>query len=100
MAKKIVTVKVARTDGNRFESRLAQIETEILTFDGEDTATLSLAGQKQPYRLTWIVTGEPGEYKVQITTPPEAIDPAANARKRRIDLDGFGAGQRKFTVDA
>ena len=96
MAKKVVTVKIARTDSKQFDTRLGQIETVALKFDAGDTATLAVeAGES---RLTWIVTGKPGEYQVQITTPEEAVDATANARKRKIDLDGFGAGQRKFVV--
>lgn len=94
----LVTVKIARTDGKAFKRRDAWIETTGLSFNG-DTATLNRPGRTAKYRLTWIVTGPPGEYQVQITTPEEAVDPAANQRKRRIDADGFGAGQRQFKVN-
>jgi hypothetical protein len=95
----IVTVKIARTDGKSFETRQAFIETVLLNFKANDTATMNRPGRSEKYRLTWIVTGSPGEYQVQITTPDEAVDKDANNRKRRIDEDGFGAGQRRFKVN-
>jgi hypothetical protein len=95
----IVTVKIARTDGKTFKTRQAFIETTSLSFGANDTATLNKPGRSDKYRLSWIVTGAPGEYQVQITTPEEAVDKDANNRKRRIDQDEFGSGQRRFKVN-
>ena len=92
-----VKVTIARTDGKRFDTRNAQIESRPLTFIN-DTATVPLQPRNTPYQLVWIVTGKPGDYRVQITAPPEAVDPVANGRTRKIDADGFGAGQRRFSV--
>jgi hypothetical protein len=96
----LITVKILRTDGGKFDSRQAFVETTPLNFNAAHTATLNKASRPEKYRLTWMVTGAPGEYQVQITTPDEAVDKDANARKRRIDVDGFGAGQRRFTVNS
>jgi hypothetical protein len=95
-----ITVKIARSDGGKFDSRQAFVETTPLTFNAGNTATVTKPGRPEKYRLTWMVTGSPGEYQVQITTPEEAVDKDANARKRRIDVDGFGAGQRRFAVNS
>lgn len=95
----IITIKVARTDGKSFDSRRAFVEKTALAFNASDVATLNRPGRAETYRLNWIVTGAAGEYQVQITTPEEAIDKDANSRKRKIDLDGFGSGQRRFKVD-
>lgn len=94
----LITVKIARTDGKSFATREGFVETTSLTFKN-DVATITRPGRTDKYRLTWMVTGAPGEYQVQITTPDEAVDKEANNRKRKIDIDGFGAGQRKFKVN-
>jgi hypothetical protein len=96
MAKQLVTVNINRTDGKAFELRDAQIETTALDFDATGTATVKLADGD--YRLFWTVIGKPGTYKVQILTPPEAVDPTANNRERKITQDTHGSGLRTFTV--
>jgi hypothetical protein len=95
----LITITIARTDGKSFDLRQAFVETTALTFK-KDTATVTKPGRPETYRLTWMVTGDPGEYQVQITTPEEAVDKEANARKRKIATDGFGAGQRQFKVSS
>ena len=94
----VITVKIARTDGKKFKIREAFVETTELSFDASDVATVTKPKRPEKYRLRWLVAGDPGQYQVQITTPEEAVDKDANNRKRTIDVDGFGAGQRRFPV--
>ena len=99
MAKKDVVIRIARSDEQDFSLRAAWVETTELEFGQDDTARIALSGKKEKFRLSWIVNGDPGEYQVQITSPPEAVDSVANARKRKVSADGFGAGRRKFKVN-
>jgi len=98
VAQKTVVASIARTDGKTFTLRNAQIETSPLDFGSDNKARLDVEGRAEPYRLSWIVNGDPGEYQVQITAPPESVDEDANKRKRTIDIDGAGAGMRTFSV--